>query len=191
MGRLVLAVAAALSLAVSSLAQPDAHVLDQSFTEPDGDRVIQVSVEIPASPEAVWERWTTSEGWTAFATPHALVDFRVGGLVETSYGETFEPGSPDNIRNEILAYAPGRAFAMRAVQAPPGFPSPELFFATATLVEVAPSGDGTRVTVTGTGFRPGAEFDQLYGMFRAGNALTLENLRRSFVEGPTDWFPDE
>ncbi len=187
MRRLSLAAAAAAAAAAMSAIAQESHVVDESFTEADGDRVIQVSVEIPAAPEAVWERWTTAEGWTSFATPHAAVDFRVGGVIETSYGESFEAGSPANIKNEVLAYVPGRALAIRAIQAPPGFPNPELFFQTATLVEIAPAGDGSRVTVTGTGFRPGAEFDQLYAMFRSGDALTLENLRKSFVDGPIDW----
>lgn len=186
MHRSSLALAAALACAASALAQ-GAHVVDESFTEADGDRVIQVSVDIPAPPEAVWERWSTEAGWTAFATPYVAMDFRVGGMIETSYGAAFEAGSPNNIKNEILAYAPNRALAIRAVQAPPGFPNPEHFFQTASLIELEPIAEGTKVIVTGTGFRPGAEFDQLYGMFRGGNAQTLENLRRSFVDGPIDW----
>lgn len=175
--------AAALLIAPPALAQasppanPFPHVTDASITEPDGDRVLQLWIDVPATPDAVWRTWTTAEGWKSFAVRHALVDFRVGGRIETSYAESFTPGSAANIVNEVIAYVPGRMLTIRNVQAPPGFEHAAEFARTVTTIEMFAVDGGTRVVVTGTGFVPGPAYDTLFQRFKAGNSWTLEKLR--------------
>ena len=59
--------------------------------------------------------------------PFASVDFRLGGTVETNYAATAHVGQADNIKNQVVAFIPGRMLALRNVQAPPSFPYPEEF----------------------------------------------------------------
>jgi len=182
MRRVVLFAAMAMLTAGSAAAQTPAPLEDTSHVEANGHRVIQLSVEIPAPPSKVWTALTTSEGWRRLGVAMALVDFRTGGIIETGYARGATPGSADNIRNEIVAYVPGRMLAIRNVQAPPGFPHAAEFAQTATVMELEPVGeDRTRVTLTATGFAPGAAFDTLYGFFHRGNGQTLEALRDSFA----------
>lgn len=181
--RLVL-LAAALTLLAGgpAAAQAAGPLVDTSSVEPNGHRIIQLSVEIPAPPSEVWSALTTSEGWRRLGVSFAEVDFRTGGMIETGYAPGATAGTPGNIRNQIVAYVPGRMLAIRNVQAPPGFPHAAEFAQTATVMELDPVGDDrTRLTLTATGFAPGPAYDTLYGFFLSGNGQTLEMLRDSFA----------
>jgi hypothetical protein len=154
---------------------------DSSYTEASGDRVIHLSAEVAATTNEVWRALTTSEGWKSFAVAFAVVDMQVGGIIETSYNPKAQLGEPDNIKNQIVAYAPGRILAFRCVQAPRNFEYKQEFFATSTIIEIIPVGPKqTRVALTGVGFRPGEAYDSLFQKFRWGNAYTLEKMRLRF-----------
>ncbi|MGV8930385.1 MAG: SRPBCC family protein, partial [Brevundimonas sp.] len=155
---------------------------DTSRVEVNGHRIIQLALEVPATPSEVWTALTTSDGWRRLGVRFANVDFRTGGIIETGYSADAVAGSPGNIRNQITAYVPERMIAIRNVQAPPGFPYASEFAETATVMELEPVGSGrTRITLTATGFAPGPAFDTLYGFFLQGNGMTLEALRDSFA----------
>ena len=175
-------VVAAMVLAVSAQAQTPEAVRDTSFVEPSGDRVLQQSTVVQAPPAEVWRALASADGWRRMGVQMAVVDFRVGGVIETNYRADAKPGERGNIRNEIVAYVPQRLLVIRNVQAPPTFPHPEAFAKTATVMELEPAGAGeTRLTLTAVGYGQGPAYDQLYAMFRAGNAFTLEKLRASWA----------
>jgi uncharacterized protein YndB with AHSA1/START domain len=179
----VVALAAGGASAAPMAEFPD--VDETSYVEADGGRAIQVTVEVAAPPQTVWERLSTAEGWKRFAVKSAWVDFRTGGVIETSYKPDAVQGAPENIRNRIEAYVPGRLLVIRNVQAPPDFANAEAFAQTLTILEVRPVRAGaSAVTLTAVGFRPGSKaFDDLYSMFRQGDAWTLNELRKSFSRG--------
>ena len=174
-------VAAAMVLAFGAEAQTPDAVRDTSFVEPNGDRVLQLSTVVAAPPAEVWRALASADGWKRMGVQMAVVDFRVGGVIETNYRADARPGERGNIKNEIVAYVPERLLVIRNVQAPPGFAHAEEFGRTATVVELEPAGEGeTRVRLSGVGFRPGAAYDDLYGKFKGGNAYTLAVLAKSF-----------
>jgi uncharacterized protein YndB with AHSA1/START domain len=188
MRRLLIGAGALLCVVMPAAAAAPA-VEDTSHTAADGTRTLQQSIVVAAPAAQVWTALTTSEGWRGWAAPVAAVDFRLGGIIETSYNPTATPGSPGNIRNEIVAYAPPRMFAIRNVQAPPrtSFDVPT-FQSLHTVVFVDPvSETSTRVSFTQPGYRPGEPFDTVYKHFAAGNAWTLEQLKNRFEHGPVDW----
>lgn len=152
-------------------------VRDSSHTEQGGVRVIRLSTTVRRPVADLWNALSTAEGWKLWAVKQAWIDFRVGGIIETSYSAEAVQGAAANIRNEIVAYAPGRMLAIRNVQAPPGFQHAEEFSRTATVIELTPRGGETEVTLTAVGFLPGPAYDALYAGFRAGNAWTLQNLK--------------
>jgi uncharacterized protein YndB with AHSA1/START domain len=157
---------------------------DTSYTGPNGDRVIRLSVVAPAAPNELWRAITTAEGWKSFAVGFAAVDMKVGGIIETSYNPKALPGDPDNIKNEIVAYVPGRILAIRCVQAPRNFEHKKEFFATSTLIEIVPlKKKKTRVVLTAVGYRRGEAYDTLFKHFRWGDAYTLDKLRLRFETG--------
>jgi hypothetical protein len=169
-------------------AEPNANfpkVEDTSGAEANGERIIRLAVNVAASTNEVWQTFCTAEGWKSYAVAFAAVDMRIGGIIETSYKPDAKLGGPDNIKNQIVAYIPGRMLAIRCVQAPPDFKHKEEFFSTATILEIAPRAGGSRVTLTAVGYRPGEAYDDLFKHFRWGDAYTLDKLRERFETAAT------
>jgi len=190
MSTMLLRASLALSTLLTATAAPAASaVVDASRSEPDGTRTMHLSIEVPAPAAEVWTALTTSEGWRGWAAPMAQVDFRLGGIIETSYTLAAAPGAPGNIRNEILAFAPQRMFAIRNVQAPPKAPfDVPTFQSLHTVVLVEPVDERrTRVSFVQPGYRGGEPWDTVYKHFAWGNAWSLEQLRIRFEQGPVDW----
>lgn len=188
----LIGVAPALAFVQVAVAEPSwrdfKHVTNTSFVEPSGDKALQLSVEVPASAHDVFDAFATSDGFRSWAVPVANVELKVGGFMESSYEASAQLGNPGNIKNQIVAYVPDRLLVIRNVQAPPGFVNQELFARTVTVIEfVALAPNNTRVTLTNAGYGPGADFADVYRHFEWGDAYTLEELRKRFVEGPTDW----
>lgn len=178
----------AAAMAVESSWRDFKDVANSSFVEPGGARAIQLSVDVPAPPREVFAAFTTSEGFSSWATPVAHVDLRIGGFIEASYDPNSRIGDPGNIRNEIVAYIPDRLLVIRNVQAPPGFADPELFRRTATVIEFAPRDTShTHVVLTNAGYGTGKQWDTLYRHFEWGDAYTLAELKSRFEKGPVDW----
>lgn len=180
-------VAAGLACAAHALAA--AAVVDGSRTEADGTRTLSMSIEVPAAAPDVWAALTTSDGWRSWAAPVAHVDFRLGGIIETSYSPDAVAGAPGNIRNEILAFIPQRMFAIRNVEAPArtAFDVPT-FQSLHTVILVEPVAPAlTRVSFIQPGYRTGEPWDTVFKHFAWGNAWTLEQLKTRFSEGPIDW----
>lgn len=161
-----------------------ADVVDASVAWPDGERMIVVSVIIPASRAEVWAALSTEAGWVAhMGVAQARIDLRPGGAIETSYKPSSETGlgTRDTIINRVEAVAPETLLVIRNVQAPVDFQYAEEYSRTRTVILLDPAEGGTRVTLRGEGFLPGAAYDSLYARFRMGNAYTLQNLRDSFI----------
>jgi len=173
--------------ATCAIAEPNkdfSKVDDTSYSEANGDRVIRLSTVVPAAANEIWRAITTAEGWKSFAVAFAAVDLRLGGIIETSYDPKSQAGAPDNIKNQIVAYVPGRMLAIRCIQTPRNFEHREEFFATATVLEIqALEPDRARVHLTAVGYRSGEAFDTLFKHFRWGDAFTLDKLRLRFETG--------
>jgi hypothetical protein len=177
------------TLLTATAALAASAVVDASRAEPDGTRTMHLSVEVPAPATDVWTALTTSEGWRGWAAPVAQVEFRLGGIIETSYNPDAAPGAPGNIRNEIVAYLPQRMFAIRNVQAPPktAFDVPT-FQSLHTVILVEPVDPRrTRIAFVQPGYRSGEPWDTVYKHFSWGNAWTLDQLKARFENGPVDW----
>jgi uncharacterized protein YndB with AHSA1/START domain len=137
-------------------------VTNTSFVEPDGDRSLQLSIDVPAPAKDAFAAFTTSEGFSSWAVPVAKIDFRVGGMIEASYDAHARFGDANNIKNAIVAYIPDRLLVIRNVQAPAGFADSSLFQKTVTMIEFSPlDAKTTRVTITNAGYGPGAKFDDV------------------------------
>ena len=185
-----IAVAALLSAcACGAAAQTGMSVVDTSYVLPDGERVLELSIVVPAPLDEAWTAFTTSDGFRSWAAPVARVDLRVGGEIESSYSAGAVLGAPDNIRNEILALVPLRLLVIRNVQAPRSTAfDVTTFQKLQTAVQFAALGPReTRVTVQNSGYRDGALYDGVYKHFKAGNGWTLLKLRERFEKGPANW----
>ena len=191
--RLVVTLAALLAIAGAAQAQiqspPPSPVTTVLTTEADGTVTLDQRVVVNAPLAEVWQALTTSDGWRGWAAPFAVVDLRPGGMIETSYRPDAQAGSPENIRNLVLAYLPKRMFAIRNVQAPPKAPfDVPTFQSMHTVVLVEPLTERTTaVSFVQPGYRAGEPYDTVLKHFRWGNGWTLEQLKKRFDVGPVDW----
>lgn len=168
--------------AVRAQPAPPGPVADSSYRLAGGERVMELSVEVPATLEDVWRAFTTAEGFASWAVPLARVDLRVGGEYETSYDPKVALGTPGTIRNRIEALVPLRLVVIRNVQAPPvtAFDVPT-FQSLQTAVHFQPAGERlTRVTLQTPGFGESAAFESVWRHFLMGNRWTLAKLRERF-----------
>lgn len=128
----------------------------------DDRRAIRAEIEVPGTPEQVWEAIATGPGISSWYVPHT-VEERTDGAMVASFG----PGMD----------APGRVAAWE----PPervlfdgGDPDSGLAFE--WLVE-ARDGGTCVVRLVNSGFGSGADWDDQYDAMESGWALFLFNLR--------------
>jgi uncharacterized protein YndB with AHSA1/START domain len=168
------------------------NVRDDSYVEPNGNRVLKLSITIDAPVSKIWKLLNSSEGWQSWAVPVAWVDFGIGGMVETSYAATAVRGQPGNIKNSIVAYIPEQLLVLRNVQAPPNFENAEDFGKTVTAINLQSiSKNRVRVELDGVGFLATPAFDTLLRKFKYGDSWTLEHLKRAAEQGPVNWAEEE
>jgi uncharacterized protein YndB with AHSA1/START domain len=135
------------------------------------DRIIVASVEVEASPEAIWELWTTEQGLTFFA-PASRIDLRPGGRYEVY----FLPDAPEGQRGSegttILGFQTERMLTITWAL-PPYMPEvrPHL---TSLTIEIVPVTDSrTNVTITHIGWGEGGEWDDAYAYFQQNWPMVL------------------
>jgi hypothetical protein len=149
-------------------------------------RTIQLTAWVPASRAEVWGVFATAEGWTKWAAPRVFGEPRTGGTMETSYDLAAQAGDAANIVQEFVALIPERLVVFRTVRTPPGFPHPELYARTASVIELSDETQagrpGTRILFTHTGFGPGAGFDELYSFFLPGDTKTIAQIEVLFAD---------
>jgi uncharacterized protein YndB with AHSA1/START domain len=165
-------------LTAVAFAQNPGHV---SVTKvPPPHKALKFEVSIPASVEAVWEAFSTSEGLSTWMTPGAVVDLRQGGEWTAHF-----PGGKTG-GGSIISFVPRREIVLSAM-APEWFPTVRAERTTATF-RFLPQGKATTlVQLEQTGWKEGPEWDKAYDYLATGNSQLLETLRRRFVEGPLDW----
>jgi uncharacterized protein YndB with AHSA1/START domain len=134
-------------------------------------RAVNLDIEVPGTPEEVWEAVASGPGITAWFVP-ARVDGRPDGTVELDFG----PGLGVETAR-ITTWDPPRRFV--AEVAGEGRPT----FATEWLVE-ARDGGTCVVRLIQSGFGSGADWDAEYEATEAGWRLFLYNLRLYLTHFP-------
>lgn len=175
----------AAALVIAAGASAEVPVEERIVETEEGGTMLAHAIVVDAPAEDAWAAISTSEGWMSWAVPFAVVDFRIGGTIETSYDPEAEAGDPANIVHRIQAFLPGRMLAMRVEQVPPGFPFADAMGELFSVTEIEDLGDGsTRITVTGVGYDLAREdHQQMIAFFRQGNPMTLRALAQMLESG--------
>ncbi|MBV8602666.1 MAG: SRPBCC domain-containing protein [Candidatus Eremiobacteraeota bacterium] len=164
-----------LVVALASFDRGPVHVVTT-----DDPKRIDWSLTVPASLDAVWDAFTTSEGLSAWAAPAANVELRDGGKWLVNFPNAAPGGGT------ILIYQPKTLLAISAM-APERFPNVRRE-RTLAVFTFTPSGpDRTEVHLTQTGWKTGDEWDRAFAYLSEGNAQLLQLLYRRFASGPIDW----
>ena len=134
-------------------------------TQPTESRTIDLSVEVPGTPEEVWDAIATGPGITSWFMP-CEVDERVGGAVTMDFGDFGKETA------KVTAWEP----PVRVVFEGPSGKDDGRSLAYEWLVEAR--GGGTCVVrLVNSGFGTGEEWDADYDGMTQGWKIFLENLR--------------
>jgi uncharacterized protein YndB with AHSA1/START domain len=164
-----------LAVTAAAFAQP---VKVAKLSSPE--KALRFEVTVPAKPAEVWAAFTTSAGLSTWLWRDCTVDLRAGGEWTVHY-----PGGSTG-GGTIVSFDPGRRLAIHAM-APEKFPEVRRT-GTAAVFEIEPDGDnGTRVTLTQTGWKEGKEWDDAYEYLSQGNAQLMGQLHLRFTRGPLKW----
>ncbi len=155
----------------------------QVFRTAANELVLVQEVSFAAPIEDVWRAYTTAEGWTAWASPKAEIDLRVGGTIRTAYQG--EIGDDNSNTLYIVNYVPERLLTLRAELSNNW---PEIMQADAekltNVVLFEELADGvTRIQSFGIGYTDAPEYDQLMSFFISANESLYEKLRAYLETG--------
>ena len=135
---------------------------------------------VDAPVQEVWDAHTTEAGWTAWASPLAEIDLRVGGTIRTHYGPGAEIGDPGTNTLHIVNYVPRRVLTLRPDVSENW---PELMRQDGDKLtnvilfdELGP--ERTRIRSYGVGYHDTPEYDELMDFFIQAN----EGLYRKLIE---------
>ena len=150
----------------------------------DANELILIQETSFAAPIAeVWKAYTTAEGWTAWASPKAEIDLRVGGTIRTAYQG--EIGDSNTNVLHIVNYVPEKLLTLRAELSNDW---PEIMqedaekLSNVILFDEIANGV-TRIQSFGIGYTDAPEYDQLMGFFMKANETLYENLRAYLETG--------
>jgi uncharacterized protein YndB with AHSA1/START domain len=148
-------------------------------SEAGNDKILILTITIPAPRAEVWRAFTTSEGLSTWLTPGAVVDLRPGGEWTAHY-----PGGKTG-GGTILSFVAEKEIVLSAM-APEQYPTVR---ATRTHARFTfeSRGNSTLVKLEQSGWKDGEEWDKAYEYLFPGNPYLLATLHRRFVNGPLDW----
>lgn len=144
-----------------------------------GGRSLNYSTTVSATPEQVWDAWTTETGLTAFMCDAAFIEPVVGGAYEIYFDMDAPAGSRGSETCTILAYAAPHHLAF-SWNFPPSMPAIR-FEHTRVDLQFAPTSDGrTEVRFTQTGWQDGPAWDEGYRYFERAWRSVLHWLEQYF-----------
>ncbi|MBK9115017.1 MAG: SRPBCC domain-containing protein [Betaproteobacteria bacterium] len=150
------------------------------------ERAIVKEVVVAATPQQVWDAWTTRAGITSFFAPDARIEAKVGGAFHVYIDPLAEPGLKGADDMRFMALQPPKMLSFDW-NAPPSLPEVRKQ-RTFVVVRIEPVADArTRVTLTHTGWGDGGEWDKAHAYFDRAWGNVLANLGKRFETGPVDW----
>lgn len=159
-----------------------AHAAPADAARPDTSPLTHTAV-VRAPIAEVWDAFTNPEKMRQWWAPNLEADFRVGGVVRSSYNPQSNLRDEHTIENTILAYAPGRMLAMRCTKTPDDFPFKDVIgdtWSTILLDELGP--DRTRITFMGMGYTADEKSQQMRAFFARGNQYVIDLLKQMFEQ---------
>lgn len=141
-----------------------------------------------ATPAEAWTIFSSEAGLKRLGAAKADVDFRIGGLLRSTYDPKAVLGDETTIHNQIMAYEPMRMVAWRISQPPKGFPFMTAYKAVWSVATFTDLGDGrTHLRLAMCGYQADEESQKMRAFFTSGNQWVMDRLVASFdpaAKGP-------
>jgi uncharacterized protein YndB with AHSA1/START domain len=123
-------------------------------------------IELPASPERVWEAITTAGGMQTWFAPEARSDAREGGEYFVSWGEGMDGGGT------IEVFTPGQHLRLASARGP------------AIDIYLTPEASGTTLRLVHSGFLSSSDWDSEFNGTKHGWPIMLRILQFSLAKYP-------
>lgn len=140
------------------------------------DRSIELSTEIHASPEAVFNALVDADELVRWFPSRAESDPRRGGGFEYAYEFEQDPSRDHSYGGQYRDVTPNERVS---------YPWNGKLGTTEVEFRLEPANGGTRVTLAHSGWGTGAEWDESLEMHRQGWGFFLGNLK-AYLEGGAD-----
>lgn len=153
----------------------------------NGERSIDLSLNINAPISEVWSAWTTENGAKTFFAPDCKIELKPGGAYEMFFNLDAPAGERGGEGMIILAIQPEKMLSF-TWNAPPTLPTVrgEMTHVVVRFEEIDP--EITRVSLVHDGWGEGSEWDLAHEYFvRAWGDIVLPRLKYSFESGPIHW----
>ena len=131
---------------------------------PNETRSIEIEIEVPGTPEEVWQAVATGPGVSSWYVPHDIEEYE-GGAANASFG----PDPEMQAKGRVAAWDPPRRMVIDSGEEGPGL-------AFEWLVE-AEEGGMCVVRLVNSGFGDGEEWDAQYDAMAEGWKMFLTGLR--------------
>lgn len=143
------------------------------------ERILRKEVVVSATPEQVWQSWTTEEGIARFFSPQSKIELRIGGEFGIYFnGVADETGKRGAEGSQILSYIPNELLAFDW-----GFPPKVSSLRrsgakTQVILRFEDLGDGTvKVKLAQLGWQNGENWNQGYEYFDQAWSRVLGRLK--------------
>jgi uncharacterized protein YndB with AHSA1/START domain len=150
------------------------------------ERAIRSTVIVPATLDAAWTAWTTTEGVKTFFGPDAKIEARVDGAYEVYFNPYAAPGMKGADGMRILSLQEKKMLTF-TWNAPPTMPEArkQRTYVTVRFKSLEPN--KTEVTLYHGGWGDGGEWDKAFLYFEKAWTSVLTAFEERFVKGPIDW----
>lgn len=146
-------------------------------------KVIEKKLEVTATPDKVWQAWTTNDGVRSFFAPDSDIELAIGGKYEIFFNHTKPYGEKGSEGCKVLSYVPERMLSF-SWNAPPAISAlRQSGEKTWVVVEIEP----TLVKLWHFIPKEGGDWDNYYNYFDRAWGVVLENLGSYLVSGPLNW----
>ena len=149
-----------------------------------GEYILVQEVSVDAPVADVWAAYTTDEGWTAWASPAAEIDLRVGGTIRTAY-EGIKLGEEGTNTLHIVNYVPLEVLTLKADLSRnwPEVMQRDGDKLSNVILFDAIDDERTRIRSFGVGYSDAPEYQNLLQFFIRANEGLFQNLKRYLEDG--------
>ena len=160
----------------------NAQVSNTSYLTQYGDKVLQLSIIVPATVKEVWKLFTTDEGLKKWIAPVAKIDMKIGGSIRTNYDSNKTVDDSSSIKLDIINYIEYEMLTLK-VNLNNSFPA-EAKKEDKNLQEILQfvkvGEHETKIISTMVGWGQGSNWDKAYSFFEKGNVWTYKEILKLF-----------
>ena len=157
-------------------------VINTSYINQSGEKVLRLECELPADHSTAWKYFTQDEKIKMWMAPLAHIELKSGGYIVTNYDKTKLLSDSTSIVLPIISFIDNELLVLK-VNLNNSFPkstrdSDDQLQEIIQLIKVGEK--RTRIISSMTGWGNGSEWDKTYDFFAKGNEWTYNELLKCF-----------